>query len=412
MDPKRILIVDDAPEFAHLVQDALATMAIPVETTIFFSGEEAWLESLKTRFDLVITDLLLPGISGTELVRRLRSRYPNIKIIAISGLVEAGLNERTRAAGADAFYRKPLEFPLFLTKIDNLLTESGAYELNEEYHAQPVRPSKQKPPLVTVVQEEEIVTPPADLADTQELDQSMSQLLQESSAEGIALSSATGHILVGQATMENLEQRLLQLILESGAEGIVLSSATGDILVSQGSTDVFEPDSGLVETFSMLKSRQKQTGHSKTKDGSTGLVMLPCLKYDLLVTSLGKFLFWLLFPVGSLSFKSGKAIDVWNDSKNSFLPLLNLASLLSPPKNSQQPKKTIEQKQALNHPAEKAVEKGKVDTGELPELRLPKEEVDAFWDTPEPNKNGAGVSSNAITFDQASRLGLLPKEKP
>ena len=78
---------------------------------------------MKTRYDLVITDLGLPGISGTELVRRLRSRYPDIKLIAISGLEEAGLNERTRAAGVDAFYRKPVEIPLLLTKIDNLLEE-------------------------------------------------------------------------------------------------------------------------------------------------------------------------------------------------------------------------------------------------------------------------------------------------
>ena len=61
-----------------------------------------------------------------------------IKIIAVSGLAEAGLNERTRAAGVDAFYRKPVEMPLLLTKIDNLLSDLN----NEEEPVVNERPQK------------------------------------------------------------------------------------------------------------------------------------------------------------------------------------------------------------------------------------------------------------------------------
>lgn len=143
MKTRRVLIVDDAPEFARLIKDALSTMPYSLETRVILSGEEAWLEASKTRYDLVITDLRLPGIPGTELVRRLRARYPDIGIIAISGLEEAGLNERTRAAGADAFYRKPLELPSLLTKIDNLLFTNEPAD--DDTYPQSGHPSKIDP---------------------------------------------------------------------------------------------------------------------------------------------------------------------------------------------------------------------------------------------------------------------------
>jgi CheY-like chemotaxis protein len=376
MYTRRILIVDDAPEFAHLVQDALATMSTRLETTVFLSGEEAWLEALKTRFDLVITDLRLPGISGTELVRRLRSRYPNIKIIAVSGLAEAGLMERTRAAGVDAFYRKPIEIPLLLTQIDNLLAESSPDELVEDRPVQPVRLSKQDTTPVPAVQENTHKPTPADLASMQELEQSLLQLMQESDADGIALSSVTGHVLVGL-----------------------------------GSADGYKPDSSLVDTFSMLENIQKRGGPQQTDTSSNGLLVLPGLMRDLIVTSLGKFLFWLLFPVGSYSVESGKAVAAWNASKSDLLRLVNLVASLPMPYRLHPPKKIEERKNAPNRPVVEVVETAKVDTGKLTDKRIPKEEVDTFWASAEPEQKGAGVSSDVISFDQASSLGLFTKDE-
>jgi CheY-like chemotaxis protein len=373
---RRILIVDDAPEFAHLVQDALATMSIPLETTIYLSGEEAWLEALRTRFDLVITDLRLPGISGTELVRRLRSRYPDIKIIAVSGLAEAGLTERTRAAGVDAFYRKPVEIPLLLTQIDNFLSDLNKTDGSEKPLVNPVRPSIQDTKPVANTQDKPHTITPIDLA-----------------------------------TMHELERCLLQLMQESGAEGVALSTSTGHVLVGFGSAENYKPEVGLVETFTLLQTTLKKREFSQSDSSSTGLLALPGSKNDLIATSLGKFLFWFLFPPASQSVETGKAAAAWNNSKNNLLYLLNLVAPLPIPRSPHPPKKASQLKKPIVQPVIEEYPLKKVSTGDLSDKPIPKDEVDAFWESDGQGKKVGGISSDAISFDQASTLGILPKDE-
>jgi CheY-like chemotaxis protein len=376
MHTRRILIVDDAPEFAHLVQDALKTMSAPLETTVFLSGEEAWLEALKTRFDLVITDLRLPGISGTELVRRLRSRYPEIKIIAVSGLAEAGLGERTRAAGVDAFYRKPVEIPLLMTKIDNLLFDSKPDEKTENQPIDPVTFKNKKTAL--------LVSPPA--------------IPKKISPDEFT-------------TMNEIGPYLRQFIRESGIEGVALTSENGNILLSMGTAEDFMPDSNLMDALHLLKNSLRKTGHQRAETNSIGLLILPGLQYDLIIASLDKYYFWFQLTAGSHPFACGKIFASWNSSKKHFLNLFNKIEQPSAPRPLP-PTQKLELPKL--DPVLPAVEKGKltkVETGELPVKPLPKEDVKAFWDSAEADKKNAGISPDAISFDQASSLGLVPKDK-
>jgi CheY-like chemotaxis protein len=375
MQTKRILIVDDSPDLAHMIQDSLAVISPAYETTVFLSGEEAWLDALKTRYDLVITDLGLPGISGTELVRRLRSRYPDIKLIAISGLEEAGLNERTRAAGVDAFYRKPVEIPLLLTKIDNLLEEPDLEERIETRSVLTPKPKKPDTPLNVSSEDKPYTIKPTDLS-----------------------------------TMKELERRLLQLMQECGADGVILSSDIGNVLVSLGSAENFFPDPGVIEAFSALKTAVKRGGLQEKDANSLGLSILPGIKNDLIVAGLSNFYFWLLFPTGNVSVESGKAVAAWNALKGNLLYLLNLVSHLPSPRNPHPPKIKEEPRPSSDRVIPEEDGRPRVDTGKLPKDRLQKEEVDSYWDSVEPEKKNAGVSPDAISFDQASNLGLIPKD--
>jgi hypothetical protein len=56
------------------------------------------------------------------------------------------------------------------------------------------------------------------------------------------------------------------------------------------------------------------------------------------------------------------------------------------------------------------MEMKKVDTGELSDKPIPKDEVDAYWASDDMGKKVGGISTDAISFDQASRLGILPKD--
>ena len=81
---RRVLIVDDEPEIARLIAQRLEPYA--VETVVVHSGEEA-LECLRTgRFDAITLDILMPGISGFEVLRTLRAdpELRGIPVVVVS----------------------------------------------------------------------------------------------------------------------------------------------------------------------------------------------------------------------------------------------------------------------------------------------------------------------------------------
>ncbi len=106
MAGKHLLIVDDEPMIARVTTRLLELRGIAVDTAD--SGFAA-LERLATeseRFDAVLLDLSMPGMSGTEVLRRLRSDFPELPVIVSSGFgrdaIEGGLR-RDR----EAFLPKP-----------------------------------------------------------------------------------------------------------------------------------------------------------------------------------------------------------------------------------------------------------------------------------------------------------------
>jgi signal transduction histidine kinase len=94
---ERILFVDDEAQIADASRKALSRLGYQV--TCFTSPESA-LEAFanpSVRFDLVITDLTMPGLNGAQFARRIRERHPDARIIVCTGL-----NEATYQADLDA----------------------------------------------------------------------------------------------------------------------------------------------------------------------------------------------------------------------------------------------------------------------------------------------------------------------
>jgi len=76
-------------------------------------GEEALKEAPKG-VDLLIADYKLPGISGSELVGRIRTKFPTVKVIMISGMMEDQLTQSARELEVDFRLKKPMEIEEFL----------------------------------------------------------------------------------------------------------------------------------------------------------------------------------------------------------------------------------------------------------------------------------------------------------
>lgn len=80
-----ILLVEDSERIRRLVRAILAALPAPIVEAA--SAEEALTlaEADSHRFELLITDLSMPGLNGIELARRLRERFPSLGVLCMSG---------------------------------------------------------------------------------------------------------------------------------------------------------------------------------------------------------------------------------------------------------------------------------------------------------------------------------------
>ena len=116
---RRILVIDDEPFVLEALQRVLASTAVVVVASTADAGLAAMREA---PVDLVIVDVILPGMDGVAAIKLIRRDHPGVRIIAISGGGNFGLNSylpnaistsaylaACKAAGADGVLAKPFE---------------------------------------------------------------------------------------------------------------------------------------------------------------------------------------------------------------------------------------------------------------------------------------------------------------
>ena len=108
MTRRRILVVEDNPLNLKLVRDVLQFAEYDVIEA--HSGEEALRTAEENPPDLVLMDLQLPGIDGTETLRRLREGplKTDVPVVAVTALAMAEDRDRASRAGFDGYLEKPI----------------------------------------------------------------------------------------------------------------------------------------------------------------------------------------------------------------------------------------------------------------------------------------------------------------
>jgi DNA-binding response OmpR family regulator len=124
-DPLRILVVEDEPQISNFLRVGLGYEGFSV--AIAEDGHEALAELKRFKPQLVILDLMLPGISGMELAERMRAD-PELMIIMLTARDQvedriAGLN-----AGADDYLVKPFDFEELVARIHAVTRRRGSPE--------------------------------------------------------------------------------------------------------------------------------------------------------------------------------------------------------------------------------------------------------------------------------------------
>ena len=119
-----ILIIEDDKEINSLLCNVLSANQFRCES--IYSGSQA-LETLKSgQFDLVLLDLMLPGIPGEELLREFR-HFSNVPVIIVSAKEEMAVKVDMLRTGADDYITKPFDNNEVLARVESNLRRSLGY---------------------------------------------------------------------------------------------------------------------------------------------------------------------------------------------------------------------------------------------------------------------------------------------
>lgn len=120
---QHILVVDDDPDFAELLVDIFAQGGYEAESTM--DPADALKRLAGKSFQLVVSDLRMPQMSGDALAREIRKSYPELPIVIVSGFLDKGMQETLQAAGVSDIFHKPLNVFTLLKQTEKLLSGEG-----------------------------------------------------------------------------------------------------------------------------------------------------------------------------------------------------------------------------------------------------------------------------------------------
>jgi len=349
-----ILLVDDQRDIVRLLHSTLQTLGHPMDLVDAPSGEEALLEASRRKVDLLVTDYLLPGISGVELMRKIRVRSPEMKVIFISGMTERKARDEMLGAGAAAIFDKPIPLADFLDAVERSLG------------------------LVRTI------FPPETSKEAEEHRQSLSELLggfrQKIKADAVFLISERGRVL---ARAGNLYDSSMEVSLLSALMGIYAAGLKVSRIIRQEHLDNYHVFRG----------------------GDHDLILLPVDSLHALLLA-GKGLAnsdRIMQTVEGMLFVRGDVANVLQSLGVSPAPAITESALPAKEPGTPVPP-FIPEEEELEPELD-------VDLDVLFGPASKKSEVkdlDAFWDDAVEKTAGIPTNPDVITFEEARKLGLDP----
>jgi CheY-like chemotaxis protein len=131
-DSPKILLLDDEIDALELYQQYLQAMPCKPEVRICDSGTKAFALLESEPFNLMISDLNMPRMDGLQVLSIVRRKYPEMKIMVMTAVVDDQFRARAYSLGVDLFWQKPSseqEIRLFLDGVQSVLerTDQGGF---------------------------------------------------------------------------------------------------------------------------------------------------------------------------------------------------------------------------------------------------------------------------------------------
>ena len=386
---KRVLIVDDARELGRLLQTVFLTLDPTLTINVVPSAEEALLMSSRMPLDLLVSDIRLPGMSGFELVRKIRTRHPALKVLMITGMTETSIDEHVQELHVDGFFRKPLDMGSFLEATRRCLDISANT---------PLTPLGGMP-AAFAVETQKVHTGP---------------LLAVPSAPEIA-----------EAPHASLSEIVVGLRQRVGAAAIFVLDERGRIIAQAGDVPELPLESEWAGSVMAALSAGSKVARLVGEGTQSHVMAFPGKDYHLVIAPAGDYALLVLIRPGSSALRMAVAVEEALDAQQSLrevlpgvAPILAVApetepSLeLRPPSTAPLP--------PLDSPEMEAEAEILIDSQSLAEFEalltqseeeLKDKDVDAYWEKLALKGHpGPAANPDALSYDQARKLGLAPNE--
>jgi len=115
MENFRVLLVDDEEEFVSTLSERLSLRNFQVETAT--NGQDALAILKENRADVVILDVMMPGISGLEILKRIKTMHPHLPVILLTGLGSTREGIEGMRLGAFDYLMKPVDLDELIAKM-------------------------------------------------------------------------------------------------------------------------------------------------------------------------------------------------------------------------------------------------------------------------------------------------------
>jgi CheY-like chemotaxis protein len=371
----RILVVEDNHEVRRMVTASLKTLGAEIDVLDVPSAEEALVISASLPLDLVVLDFRLPGMSGLDMVARLRKRRPEAKIILVTGVEDPAIRKQVAQAGTQAYFYKPIEIDKFLEAVKRCLwfdqSESNAPGM---------------------------VSEPADLIPS-------ASLPEESPVATEAMQKP-----ISQGLKPSLDERLTTLKHQLRAVSVLLVNDAGQVMEVAGNPSPITSGSALLSSMMQAFRASMLVSQAMGRSCGASLQYFASQRQCLYVVPVG--LNHALFVITSGYFEPNKlgTIDRYFQ-----LAARDLQDILADIAAEEQARQAILERQQAELPAQVAVDqetrKQVDDMFAKAKGETEKEQADSFWETlGENDTQEVARGTDGLTYDQARDLGLASGE--
>ena len=315
------------------------------------SGEEAILVISQQFIDLLIADVLLPGISGLELKERAQIRNPDLKFFLITGIQDQKTRKEVINAGADAYFFKPIEMSDFLKAVRKCLK----FEEDSQAEAM-VKPSVEE---------------------------------QHPSSPGIS-------------------QILSSLRQELEAVCTLLISENGQLMVQAGTLPEEASDPNLMASMMATFTTATKVSFMLSSDVPKNILYFSGKSYEFFLTYVGQsmgLLVILCIPTWDAE-KLWKVINAIRSSVQDFMKMLSEHGV---PLVIQVVEPSVQGVTKSEGGTDEEMPHAEMDVA-LDQAKIKLKEADEFWELATEKSSDEAVRTDALSYEQARKLGISPLE--